>query len=315
MSEVSKTERLIDLLLLLLDTRRPLSAAEIRAKNPGYAGRTDEAFHRMFERDKAELREIGFAIDHEDLGDGVGYRIIAREALIGDLGLSADEQAALSLAAQAWARGRDPEDGALASLKLTAAGVGGPGAGPWMLPSLDLGEDVRRVLDAIERRKRITFRYRTGGGGEPTERLVEPHGLTFRGGWYVGGLDVAKGERRSYRLSRVDGGIAVGAGSDPDFDVPADAPGEPRAPWEAEGGSRARVAFAPDLAWQVERRRDAARVEERSDGWVVLEIPVADARSFGSWVAGFGRMAVVLEPEEVRRATAAHLSAIVRAGL
>src|ERR687898_95978 len=78
-----RAERLVNLVIALLSTRQYVTAARIRATVPGYEAddgseRADEAFKRMFERDKAELREIGVPLetgrtsifDTED-----GYRI------------------------------------------------------------------------------------------------------------------------------------------------------------------------------------------------------------------------------------------------
>ena len=78
-----RAERLVNLVIALLSTRQFVTAAKIRATVPGYdaddrSEKADEAFKRMFERDKAELREMGVpletgrtsAFDTED-----GYRI------------------------------------------------------------------------------------------------------------------------------------------------------------------------------------------------------------------------------------------------
>ena len=90
-----RTERLVNLVLCLLSTRQYLTASRIRSAVPGYdpddgTGRSDEAFKRMFEWDKAELRELGVPLetgrnsvfDTED-----GYRI----ACISDAALQSAE--------------------------------------------------------------------------------------------------------------------------------------------------------------------------------------------------------------------------------
>ena len=56
----AKTERLLNLVICLLYTRQPLSKQRIRAAVPQYGeAASDEAFDRMFERDKDELRDLG----------------------------------------------------------------------------------------------------------------------------------------------------------------------------------------------------------------------------------------------------------------
>src|SRR5690349_20250023 len=78
-----RAERLVNLVIRLLSTRQFLTAERIRDAVPGYEGPDgsaagDEAFKRMFERDKAELRELGIPLEtgrnsHFDTDEG--YRI------------------------------------------------------------------------------------------------------------------------------------------------------------------------------------------------------------------------------------------------
>ena len=69
----------MNLVIALLSTRSYLSAEQIRANVTGYQDPpTDEAFSRMFERDKNELRDLGIPLETGrasmmDVNDG--YRI------------------------------------------------------------------------------------------------------------------------------------------------------------------------------------------------------------------------------------------------
>ena len=312
MAGSDKIERLLNLVSLLLDTRRPLSVNEIREKIPSYGDHSDDAFHRMFERDKNDVRDLGFVIDQEDIDawGETGYRIRRSQALLDDPGFRPDELAALSLAAQAWGGGAD---GSLGLLKLSVgSGVAEPGSTGWLLPRVSLDRDIGVLLDAIVARKRVRFTYRTGGGGEPQEREVEPHGLYHRGTWYLAGYDRARNAMRNFKLTRVSGSIEPTPGPGPDFEPPARRSlGVPHGPWEGEPEGTARVAFSPDTAWWAERRTGARRVQETEDGWVTLEMPVAaEMDSFAGWVAGFADAAVALEPPELRDAVIARLRAL-----
>lgn len=61
---ISKVERLVNLVIALLSTRQFLTAEKIRASVAGYAEcASDEAFSRMFERDKNELRDLGIPLE------------------------------------------------------------------------------------------------------------------------------------------------------------------------------------------------------------------------------------------------------------
>jgi proteasome accessory factor B len=316
MAGTEKIERLLNLVALLLDTRRPLTVNEIRDKIPGYSGQSDDAFHRMFERDKSDVRELGFALEQEDTdawGSETGYRIPRDQAMLDDPGFAPDEIAALSLAAQAWAGG---EEGSLGLLKLSVgSGLAEPGSTGWVLPRVLFDKTISMLFDAIERRKRVRFGYRTGGGGEAAEREVEPHRLFHRGTWYLSGYDTARADVRVFKLSRVTGEITVAGGRSPDFEPPTEPdPGVMQGPWEGESELRARVVFAPETAWWVERRTGASRIEERDDGWVELEMNVSEIDAFAGWVAGFADGAVALAPPELRDAVIGKLRPLASGG-
>src|SRR5690348_18381951 len=103
-----RAERLVNLVICLLSTRQFLSAERIRDAVPGYESAdgskaTDEAFKRMFERDKAELRDLGIPLEtgrnsHFDSEDG--YRIRRGDYELPPIEFDADEAAAVGLAGQ-----------------------------------------------------------------------------------------------------------------------------------------------------------------------------------------------------------------------
>lgn len=314
MSEGSKIERLMDLLALLLHKERPVPVSYIRERIPGYEDDESEAFHRKFERDKAELRDIGFTVElSESLLGEHGYLIAKGESLLSDPGLTADEMAALALAAQAW--GGTGRDGALGVLKLSI-GSGEPGAGPvgWLAPRIDVDKRVGALMDAIRRRTAVRFTYRSGRTVDPVQRRVEPYRLSHRGDWYLTGFDRDRAALRHFKVSRMTGPVTVETGSGAAFDPPQ-APDAPvGAPWEAEPTMEARARFAPEVVWWAERRTGAARVGEGNDGWVELALPFGDIASFASWLAGFGDRVVVAAPVELRDAVVQTLRAVAGEG-
>src|SRR3984957_19415916 len=124
---VSKVERLVNLVIALLSTRGYITAEKIRSSVAGYSDNaSDEAFSRMFERDKNELRDLGIPLETGKVSsfDPVeGYRINREAYAMPPVELTADEAAAVAVATQLW---ESPElitatQGAL--LKLRAAGV------------------------------------------------------------------------------------------------------------------------------------------------------------------------------------------------
>ncbi len=141
----TRTERLVNLVICLLSTRRFLTAAQIAATVPGYEHdpedpRDHEAFQRKFERDKAELRELGVPLETGTASvfdTEPGYRIARRDYALPDIPLEPDEAAAVGIAARLWQHAG-----------LAAAASSGP------------GQAARR-----RRRRRPAGHARRGAGG------------------------------------------------------------------------------------------------------------------------------------------------------
>ena len=223
-----KTERLLNLVIALLATRMPLSKARIRAAVPQYHGTaSDEAFDRMFERDKDELRELGIplvtAVIDPVFDDELGYRIDKREYALPEIAFEPDEVTALSLAARTWTRASLAGSAASALRKLRAAGVvmderSLVGIEPVVRTTEEAFEPLRR---AVRDRQVVTFGYRKPEG-ESATRHLQPWGLAqWHGRWYLTGHDLDRGSPRVFRVSRVDGSVRtvgpVGA-----YEIPAD---------------------------------------------------------------------------------------------
>src|SRR4051812_10451892 len=126
---MDKLERLLNLISELLETRRPLTAEELRERVPGYP-EAKASFRRAFERDKDELREMGVPLVLEPI-EGVdpptdGYRIDRSRYYLRDPGFEPDELEALHLAATTVRL--DGVEGADALWKLGGV-VGAEGAG------------------------------------------------------------------------------------------------------------------------------------------------------------------------------------------
>jgi predicted DNA-binding transcriptional regulator YafY len=313
----TKLERLLNLTAALLETSRPLTAAEIARRVPGYPdGRT--AFRRAFERDKDELREMGIPITIVEIVESEvpesGYRIRKSDYYLRDPGLAPDELAALHLAASAvrldgiegtgalWKLGGVPH-----STKARNAIERAHGG----LASLPADAAVVTVFEAVAERRPVTFSYR----GET--RTVDPYRLDFqRGRWYITGYDHGRDAERNFRLDRVEG--AVTAGPPRLFQRPAtDIPGARREPWELGEGEpvRARVLIdATQAAPAVNVVGADAVVEARDDGSVVVELPVTNIDGFRSFVLSLLEHAEVLEPAELRADLVAWLDAMVEAG-
>ena len=179
-----KTERLLGLVVCLLSSPRYLTAVQIRAAVPGYP-ESFEAFKRMFERDKEELRELGIPLEtgFNSAGeDEAGYRIPRQAYVLPEIRLEPDEAAVLSLAARVWRQAELAGAAAGALLKLRAAGVDAEEtAETGIEPRLLAGEAAFGPLwEAVRDRRPVTFAYRAAGGANRSSAT------SSRGGWSTG---------------------------------------------------------------------------------------------------------------------------------
>ena len=201
-----KTERLLSLVLCLLAARRYLTAEQIHAAVPGYPP-PGEAFKRMFERDKDELRELGIPLETGPASDDdTGYRISRHDYELPEITLETDEAAVLSLAARVWRRAELADAAAGGLLKLRAAGVESEDI-PGIEPRVRTDDAAFPAMwQAVRDRRPVTFSYQAVGRAVPEARHLEPWGVVSRfGRWYVGGFDRDREAARVFRLSRVKG--------------------------------------------------------------------------------------------------------------
>lgn len=294
-------ERVLNTLIYLLESPRPVTAEEIRRTVPGYSQESDDAFHRMFERDKDLLRQLGIplrltALDVWEVD--FGYTVDPEEYAIGDPGLTTEERAALSLAARIVQVGGSHSG--LDGLRKLGGVERGVALEPFGADLGAEGEILGAVFDAVVRRSPIEFEYKG------TRRKLNPYGLAFRRGhWYlVGGT--SKGER-VYRVDRV---LEVEPGEPGSFQRPKGF--DPAAflqaqPWESglDEEVEADVRFDPEVAWWASR---TLGVDHR-DGPLQVTIPVSNRDAFIGWILSFGPSAEVMSPPELRSEILARVDA------
>jgi proteasome accessory factor B len=317
---VRKSERLLNLLIMLLVQRTYVPKERIRAIL--YPDSSTDAFEKMFERDKEELRSLGVPIEVGSIDayfdDDPGYRIRPDEFALPDISLTADEAAVIGLATRVWEHARLAEATTEAVRKLTALGV------PIDVTALDIAEprlsadepsfDV--FWEATQERTPVEFDYRRSGATTTTRRHLQPWGVVrYSGRWYVVGLDTDRGEERVFRLSRVQG-AARRTGRPGSYEVP---------PGTDVRATTMRLAPAPETGRAVllvrehaglALRRDAESVDpgvagpDDRTGWdrVVISrggLGVADE------LLGYGADVYVEEPADLRRAVVDRLTAAV----
>lgn len=264
----SKTERWLNLLAFLLDHRRPVPREEILSQVEDYksdwvggSAKVRESVRRKFERDKAELKELGVII--EPLKEKVllehsnqeveAYQLKPRDFylpylktggprtyFLNEVPLSASDLPILRRAAER-----------IAALKDSPLGIAAESAVRKLafdLPELHVGAEERAfamgvdqnvfevLRTGVEQRRAARCRYYTIGRDTEASRVIEPYGLMLSWGhWYC----VARhrswitrppspqaergsgGEVRVFRLDRMQD-VQLIDGDEGDFTVPRD---------------------------------------------------------------------------------------------
>jgi proteasome accessory factor B len=317
MQRLDRLERVTDLLLVLLDTPRPLSLRDIAYRVPGYP-ESHVARRQAFERDKRLLRDEGVPVLTEriDGEEQLGYRVDPDAYYLPDLGLEAEEQAALNLAVAGVHLGEPI--GRQALLKLGAGGESPLRDAPVPLvdlPSFGFGglPALPALFDAIRRAAVVDFAYRD----EP--RRVDVAGLRFRQGhWYLVGFDRDRGEARTFRVDRIDGVPSLGAAGSARVPEAFDVDGAfSRDPWQFGTGEAVEVHVRVDGAEAgrvVAELGDQSVVSRSDDGAVVVRLSVTDVGALVLWVLDLLDHAEVVAPAEVRAAVVERLEASAGVG-
>src|SRR5262249_32197412 len=281
-------KRLLDLVVMLLGARQPVPYREIRAQFKAYRTAQEEAGLRAFERDKADLLELGVPLRYvtpadDDAVAEPGYTVAPRRYRLPEIHLTSAEVAALVLAgsvARAAPGTTYAEVVDLALKKLafdsppTPDGVPGPPGKrppepvlvhfPRPAEAAALAETLAQLQAAIGWRNRASLRYVTAGTGQAATRAVDPYGLAYReGAWYLVGWCHLRQGVRTFRIDRMAALTVAAKPKTPDFERP---PGfdvrryASRSPWTFE--------IEPPVTVELEVRPEGGAVanEDFGDG-------------------------------------------------
>jgi proteasome accessory factor B len=298
-----KTERLVNLTIALLATKRYITKSEIFRTVDGYEG-SDESKERMFERDKDDLRNLGIEIEVGTFDplfeDESGYRIKPENYQFQLGEVNAQEITLLSLAAEAW-RGASMGPSALSALnKLHAIGIESDTELLLDLAPAIINQDsnLAIAISAITSKTVLSFSY-LNEDLQSQSRALEPYAVTSRyGHWYIFGNDLDRKASRLFRLDRVSGELKL-QGKSSAFEIPS------------EVDVNSAFAKSSDLSTAVIFLRDGRGLNLRSRGlqsvatsapvgWEALKMEYRDRERFIEEILWYGNDVIVSEPADLR---------------
>ena len=300
--------------------RRPLTARDVKQNVEGYQEMSDEAFARRFYSDRAELIALGVPLNSqrdEFTGEEL-YTLRSEQYFLPQLELEDEELAALQTALYllegkfAYA---EPLRLALQNLALGRGGFAEPPTDTALRVEVvdqdytpEMSGRLGKLESAISKQRTVKFPYWSISRDDHSERTVNPYGL-YRDarGWYVVGFDLDRKDLRTFKVSRMEGDIRFATRRERDFRIPKEFDvdvfrGRPE--WQiAEEAGEAKIEMAHDTAWWVEREFGE---RGRFEGDVFVT-PYSSLEALTSWILRQDGRARPLEPDQLRRRTAAAL--------
>ena len=292
-----KSERLVNLTIALLATKRYLTKSEIFRTIEGYEG-APEAMERMFERDKDDLRSLGIAIELGTFDpifeDEAGYRITPSSYQLNLGELDGTDIALLSLAATAWSGAALERESTSALIKLASMGIDNDSETLSLLTPQVSGTDRNFALitDAIVRRSEIEFEY-LGADLSRQVRKVSPYSMRGQSGsWYLVGFDSEKDSLRTFRLDRIVSEVSVSKKVN-SFEIPDSIP-------DQSSDETRELAILRVRKRRGHQLRSLSNLIEAGEEWDEITLPIVDVSWLIRIILWHRDDVIVLEPSALR---------------
>lgn len=305
-----KSERLVNLTIALLATKRYLTKAEIFASVAGYSG-DPEAKDRMFERDKDDLRSLGINIELGTFDplfeDEAGYRIKPETYELQLTDLNPTEIALLSHAAQLWRDAALGDDAQIGLRKLKALGLESDlETIAHVTPIIrSAPEQLADIIEAISERRVITFEY-LDSELVSAVRSVNPYRLSnSRSYWYLIGFDNDRGSIRTFRLDRFSSVVKVSTGAGK-FDIDFEA-----LETEEQLHTEAAKAIVSIRQGRAHHFAGSRVLRELNADWLEIELEYHDEDWLIQEVLSCGTSAILTDPPHLRKEIVARLEKLV----
>ena len=305
-----KSERLVNLTIALLATKRYLTKSEIFRTVAGYDG-DQIARDRMFERDKDDLRTLGIDIEVGSFDplfeDEPGYRIKRDKYELQLKNLTPLKLILLSQASQVWQAAALGDSAQLALRKLKSLGIESDSDSLAIQPPAiaQPPEQVSEIIYALNNLQRISFSY-ISADLTVSERSVSPYRLSRSNGlWYLIAYDSSKDELRTFRVDRITSAISL-IGSPRAFEINESV--LERYARDSHPTDLAEVAILDGSSQNIRSRGQYLRTEGE---WQVWQLPYFDESDLIRDILWNGTSARLLAPESAVSALLQKLTAMV----
>ncbi len=164
---------------------------------------------------------------------------------------------------------------------------------------------IDELMVGIEDRKAVFITYQSLRATEPVTYDVYPYGLTYhRGSLYLIGCSPQHEEIRHWKVDRIENAEVTKFL----FTLPEDFNLHEHLAtsfgvYHGNGEVHVKVRFSPAVARYVQESswHKSQKLSKQKDGGVVAEFDLNSTEEIKSWILGFGRHAVVLQPESLRQ--------------
>ena len=309
----AKTERLVNLTMALLGSKRYMAKSEIFRRVAGYSG-SIETKERMFERDKDDLRKLGIEIEvasHDPLfEDEVGYRIRPEVFQLRER-FESEELGLISLALNLIKDSDLDSSNASISRRLNSLAVSPMMPEEFRIREKQIGESgLAEILSSLAERQTIEFEYRKEDSLKNETRKVNPLGLSaWRGSWYLVGEDLNRDDVRVFKISRIHGSIEFVSSKD-SYSIPSDFNIKDYLIMLRPGDYN--VTLRLRKAAGIHLRNNATDVTQVDDEWDLIKTHFQNPSEALREVLWLGADAIVTEPSELRLTVMEALQKLVK---
>ena len=216
MEKASQTERLLNLVCVLLTSEIGMTKAELFQAVRGYQQKADgnlETLDKLFDRDKDLIREYGVQLvsNGNEKKHNVRYKIADGEfSWPKDLELTGRQLELLELAAMAWSKTSIKNFADFGLIKLRALGHNIDNSIIGLAPRITISDQNFEILSsAIVEKKAVKFEYLKLDAIIPEQKIVLPVKIrSIEGEWVLLAKDAKNSEVKNYLLRRISSSVS-----------------------------------------------------------------------------------------------------------